>query len=213
VTVTVLTGARPGLLDDTLTHLPDGLVDTATVIVLVNGGDADTLAVCDRHRLAERGAKIATTDTLVGVGDAMGVLAGLVDTSSPWWLHLEDDWRFHTLDDTWLDAARLALRDPTVAQVRLRHHSEPVLATHMVTGQAIVWHPHPVGRVADAHLTLNPNLMRTVDAHRLWPSPGERAAQRVGHRSGLRRVVQLHPGAFHHTGGDESLRAVTGCAT
>lgn len=212
VTLTILTGSRPDLLDATLTSLADrapGLIESAAVRVLVNGGDPDTLAVADKHDL---GAATEITDSLEPIGPAVSRLAAwAADSGRPYWLHLEDDWTIATGHTGWLDEAIATLADhPSVSQVRLRHYTEPVLDRHMATGRRIAWRPHAMGVVAEAHWTLNPALMRTVDIGRVWPASGERHAQRRAHQAGMRTVVQHLPGVWVHIGGGRSLRLATG---
>lgn len=210
VVVTILSGMRPSLLDDTLTHLPDGLLASATVIALANGADEPTRAVYEAHRIEP-----LTTPTMLSLGDATSLLAEhALASGCEHWLHLEDDWRCVTLDDHWLDDARRTLNaEPDVAQVRLRHHSETTLTRHRVTRANLRWQPHRVGRVAAAHLTVNPSLVRTEQFASLFPIVGETDLQQRGHTAGLTTVVQHHPGVFIHTGDDLSLRAITGCPT
>jgi hypothetical protein len=211
VVVTILTGSRPELLNDTLVHLPWEVLETADrVIVLCNGGDDDTLNVISDHLRWRNDAEILTTDTLLPMGEAMGVLADAARGTARYVLHLEDDWRHITVDDGWIDDAKAALTDD-VAQVRLRHHGEMVRARHMVTNHLIRWRRHPYGLIAPAHLTVNPSLMRTDDWAKHWPATGERHWQQRCVAAGLTTVVQLHPGVFAHTGDGRSLREETGC--
>ena len=212
VAVTILTGARPDLLDATLTSLAErapGLLATAAVRVLVNGGDPDSVTVAEKHDL---GACVETTDSLEEIGPAVSRLAAwAADSGRPYWLHLEDDWVIATGHTGWLDEAIATLADhPSVSQVRLRHHTEPVLSRHMVNGRQIVWRPHVAGLIGEAHWTLNPALMRTSDIGRVWPASGERHAQRRAHQAGMRTVVQHLPGVWMHIGGGRSLRLATG---
>lgn len=217
VVVTVLTGARPGLLARSLAALratAPGLLDSAQVLVLHNGGDPATATALDRHRDV---VDHVTTcpPPIMSIGAATSQLAAAArDSGARWWLHLEDDWIAATLHDGWLDDAReVLLAHPGIAQVRLRHRSEATLTWHMVTRAPLVWTP---GRVAlhtrEAHWTCNPTLTRTSESARVWPAGSESRAQRRAHVAGLRGVAQLLPGVFVHAGGGgESLRQRTGC--
>jgi hypothetical protein len=210
VTITILTGSRPQLFDDTWTHLPGSLVETADrIVVLVNGADRETMAMADGLTTLPN-VIVLTTPEILPMGEAMGLLAA--HTKSPFWLHLEDDWRYVTTYDGWLDNAREILdSEPDVAQVRLRHSYETVLKRNQVTGKPLLWRPHRLGlRCDDSHLTTNPMLARTEQFEELWPCAGEKTMQRIARERHLTSVVQLHPGAFVHTGGSDSLRARTG---
>ena len=213
VVVTVLTGGRPALLADTLAAVrehADGLLDAAHVIALNNGGDDATREVLDGH--ADVIDEVRTTEPMLHVGPATSRLARAARTAGRrWWLHLEDDWRAHPSGD-WLDAAfRIFATDPQVSQVRLRLADEPVLSRHMVTRETIRWRDRDGYRITpDAHWTNNPALMRAAHAGDAWPSESERTAQRRWRAAGHRAVGQLVPGVFAHTGGEQSLRLVTG---
>jgi hypothetical protein len=211
VIVTVLTGRRPRLFDDTISHLPPGLLESARVFVLANGGDTPTLEVIEDLGLRQH-ATVITTHSLLSLGDAVTLLVDqFKGLPQPYWFHLEDDWRFVSFDETWLGAARAGLESPAVAQVRLRHTAESVLTKHMVTGRRIRWEPHHLGLIADTHLTTNPSLVRTVDATKMWPADGEKDMQRRAWAAGMRTVIQTHPGGWLHTGDMQSLRLETGC--
>lgn len=213
VLLTILTGERPVLLDDTLAsvreHAP-GLLETAHVIAIHNGGDRDTAAILADH--ADVIDRVDVLRRLIDMGPAVSRALRLARTVDRiWWLHLEDDWRAHDAGD-WLTAARRIFTvDPDVCQVRLRLASERVLLRHMVTHERLRWKDRDWYRVApDVHYTVNPSLVRLADAADAWPAPGERTAQRQWHAAGHRRVAQLIPGVFEHTGGDQSLRIAKG---
>jgi hypothetical protein len=212
VTITMLTGARPELFADTWNHLPRSLVQSADcIVVLVNGADVETLQFVEDHivPLGLNLVKLTTTE-IEPMGQAMGRFVDHVE--SPLWLHLEDDWRYVTTHDGWLNEARAVLADePDVAQVRLRHSSESVLDYHQQTRKPLNWQPHQFGMVSESsHLTANPMLARTDRWASLWPCVGEKAMQRTAVSKGMHRVVQLHPGAFTHTGDSDSLRGKLG---
>lgn len=211
VTVTILTGARPGLLTDTLQHLPMSLLETADEVVVLNNGDDSRTAdaLWGFFEGSEINVSFISTPRMLPIGEAMGVLAGMVQ--APYWLHLEDDWRFASCANTWLaDAKRLLDEHPNIAQVRLRHSSEPVLTRHQSDGSPIEWRRQFGAFVSNAHLTLNPSLVRSAEMIPLWPSASEGDWQRKAIEAGMRTVAQVSPGAFFHTGGSQSLREVTG---
>ena len=207
VVVGILTGHRPGLLERTLSSLPDGLLETAHVVVLHDGGDPETSRILERYQdtidyLEER---VHPSAKMYTIGENWSRLVDLCRDHGRYLLMLEDDWEYATLDHEWLTKARLTLEDPSIAQVRLRHHSEPVLERHMTTGRRIIWEPHQYGFGGHAHMTFQANLTRTADLGQWWPAIGERDAQKKALEAGLRYVVQLYPGAFHHIG-EMSLR-------
>ena len=207
VVLGILTGHRPAMLARTLDALPTGLLESAYVVVLHDGGDDETTAVLERYRatidvLRSKRRPDAKMDT---IGHNWSEIADLAADHGDYLLMLEDDWQHITLDTSWLDMARAALDDPDIAQVRLRHISEQTKAVHMATKEPIEWASHRYGYSAAAHLTMNPNLMRMDDVRRLWPADGERDMQRRGVALGMTCVVQLNPGAFVHIG-TESLR-------
>lgn len=208
ITITILTGRRAHLLERTLSSLPKTMLETcARVVLLNNGGDAETQRVAD-HWLAPRDVYLETDDFLP-MGLALAHLNEHIHTNLMF--HLEDDWDYATFEDTWLDDAREALEDQQVFQVRCRHAGEKTRANHMVTRRKIRWQPCRQGLVADdAHFTTNPCLIRTRDWTKLWPCAGEQTAMRAAWNDGLRKVVQLAPGAFVHTGENDSLREITG---
>lgn len=215
VVLTVLTGARPDLLERTLGSLAEfepGLLASATVIVLHNGGDQTTRPILARHDGHINA--VLTTDQLINVGPATSILAGeAVKSRQPYWLHLEDDWAATGDHPAWLNQARNLLDDhDEIAQVRLRHVTEPVLPRHMVTNRPLQWEDRGSWRFApDAHWTNNPALMRTWEAPLAWPAAGEREAQRRWHTANQHGVAQLDPGVFVHLGEDgRSLRKLTG---
>ena len=211
VTITILTGARPELFVDTWVHLPVSLTETADrIVILVNGSDEETMDAT--HDLVANHENVVrlTTPKILPIGEATALFTPHVE--SRFWFHLEDDWRYVSTYDGWLDDAKGILNDdPDVAQVRIRHSSEPVLGFNQVTRQPLEWRPHYAGMVSDdAHLTNNPMLVRTDQWKKLWPCTGEKTMQRKGRDAGLRKVVQLHPGAFIHTGDADSLRGKLG---
>lgn len=205
IAVTVLTGRRPQHLAVTvaaLAHGSPGLLETAHVTVLHNGGDPATADLLDGYPWINQ--RLSTT-TWLSVGQAVTKLVAAAG-QRPYVLHLEDDWSAATLDPGWLATAVAALADPRVGQVRLRHRGEPVRSRHMATGRPITWTPAGDGRwrTGVAHYTLNPTLMRRPDLVKLWPASGEREAMRKFLTTGL-HVAQLDPGVFVHTGADRSL--------
>lgn len=212
VTLAILTGHRPYHLASTLESLPESLLDSAYLVVVHDGADEATSEVLAEYEsvideLHEREHPYAPMWT---IGDNFGFIARQVQHVRPFVLVLEDDWECITLDTRWLDAARYALDDPSVAQVRLRHASDSVLGRNMVTRDPVRWGWHEHGAIAETHLTNNPALTRAVDLARVWPAEGEKEMQRNAWQAGLRRVVHLYPGAFRHLGDDTSMRKTLG---
>lgn len=216
--VTILTGRRPGLLRRQLAslalHAP-GLLDTAQVRILINGGDAETREVVSdlvRRRPNVRYDVQGHTEGIWKIGPATSHLARMAhETELPYWLHLEDDWEVATPHYDWFNEARAILQgDREVRQVRLRHITEPVLRQHMHTRQPITWRtadtPAATYLHSPAHWTFNPSLVRVADIPSIFPADGERAAIRNAHRRGLdSKIAQHAPGVFRHIGGDASL--------
>lgn len=199
VAFTILTGERPGLLADTLAHLPDEIKEKA--IVLVNKGVPEDFEVLDRHSM-----EYMQSDEKIITGDAVSMLfEKVVESGEKYWMHIEDDWRLAGLDQDWLKKGKKALE--TVNQVRFRHWSEKTLPHSMVTGNPITWDPVEGGLVAkEAHWTFNPTLMLVDQCKEFFPVTSERDAQRKAHAKGFDAVYQAYPGSFLHTGGDNSLR-------
>jgi hypothetical protein len=206
VTVAILTGQRPELLEQTLKSLPDWLWDQAQFIVFHNGADKATTDVLNQWdfdlRIYHRG-------DLLSIGPAVSMLMQhAAGTGTRYIIHLEDDWLFtgDPEDNLWLADAKRALESAKVGLVRLRQADEPTLKRNMVTRRPIVWKPVPgqgFNLSDNAHYTLNPTLMRIVDLP--WPATGETHAQRIFDALGW-RSAQLTPGVFRHIGGENSLR-------
>lgn len=208
IALTILTGARPALLEQTLasveTNLP-GLLDEAEVHVLVNGGDQPTCEVVERHR--RPGWNVTSVPgPIATIGQATSWCAAQAGTSDrPVWMHLEDDWEAHPGT---LDLALLILADhPEVSQVRLRYAAERRISINAVTRRRLVWQDHGPWKFSpDHHLTQTPFLMRTHDAKDAYPASGEPEAMRHWRDNGHRGVAQLVPGIFTHLGGQDSLK-------
>ena len=214
--ITILTGRRPELLRKQLGSLrinAPGLLETARVHVLINGGDPET-----REIVAAAGVHTPNLSYEVQsqevwkIGPATSHLARCAyDSAQPHWLHLEDDWEIVTPHHGWFNEARTILQtDSDVRQVRLRHITEPVLTQHMHTRQPITWrttdNPNSTYLHSPAHWTFNPSLVRTADIPSIFPVDGERTAIRNAHRHGLdRKIAQHAPGVFRHIGGGDSL--------
>lgn len=208
VTVAILTGHRPGLLQRTLESLPTWLWDDARFVVFHNGVDIET-----RKELEDWDFDVlikGRNGSPLPIGPAASILlrhAAVVDTL--YTLYLEDDWVFEPGSSNgtdWLiNGLRVLADDPKVGIVRLRQVVEPVQPHNMVTGEVIHWRTPGNGyRLSrNAHYTCNPTLMRTVDLP--WPAAGENDAQRKFEASNL-WTAQLVPGVFRHIGGQNSLR-------
>lgn len=214
--ITILTGGRPALLGRTLSslerHSPQVLAD-ARVVALVNGGDAPSVATVRERPWIDH------VDTWEGdvmeIGAAVTRLWETAQLSEARYLfHLEDDWG---CSGAWYDAAkRIFAREPKVGQVRLRRDvpqsavGHAVMRYHMVTGAPLHWEDRRAGhlryRVARAHLTFNPAVLRAELALGLFPCKSEQDAARKYHQTQL-LVAQARPGAFGHLGtGELSLR-------
>lgn len=194
LTIAVLTGRRPELLQQTLDSFVEHhshIWDDARRTVFHNSGDVETAEVLDRYvwhdrRIHEGG--------LLPIGEASQVLAGQVD--SEYVLRLEDDWQACPVD--WWDDA-VALLD-VAGQVRLRGSSEKVSPKCQSCRQPLNWQQHGKHRVSDhGHYTHNPSLMRTKDFLALFPYQNERVAGRRYHG---KPIAQHQPGVFTHLGGD-----------
>jgi hypothetical protein len=219
--VTILTGARPRLLDrmlGALTWRGDEVIRDAHVEILHNGGDAETTRVIDHYmpalaRLASVRVEMLT-GPLLSIGDATSRLAeSATQSRRRYHLHLEDDWRLDAPDTSWLALAVSILAvHPEVYEVRCREAARRAWATHAVTGAPIAWQDHEGWRSAEAHLSFAPTLRRTNTLAAIFPCEGEKDAMKRAHRAGLRVAAQLVPGVFEHIGDGESLRRRTGCA-
>lgn len=212
VVLTLLTGRRPDLfartVESALENAP-GLLEESLVVVLVNGGDADSLAFVERF--SDVIDRRLVTPRVRPIGRSVSTLSHWAGRSGRrYWLHLEDDWECRPVDG-WLDEAK-GLLLAGAAQVRLRRAEERVLDRHMVTREPLLWVERGDHRwSSDAHYTLNPSLVWTSSAEDAWPATGERAAQRRWHRRGMTVSAQHLPGVFAHIGQDRSLREATGC--
>lgn len=202
ITVTLLTGFRPELLNRTIANLRNyapGLLETAHVKVLCNGGDG-----ASAQFLAQQGwvdQFDAHSGIQLPVGAAVSrLMSDLPDR--PYLMHLEDDWELCTTYDFWLGSALIALEDENVKQVRLRHRGESVRDYNMSNGKKIIWERATSQYlIGNAHYTLNPSIMRTEDVLDIWPAHSE--ARAMHKFRGM--VAQLNPGAFWHIGKNQSL--------
>lgn len=209
LTVTLLTGRRPILLGRTLEALRahhEAVMGDAFILVLHNGGDVETSMVLEKYH--DLISLRVVSDRFLNLGAATSLLFDhAVQTGSEYLLHLEDDWE--ATPGLWYDQAARLLDDGTF-QVRLRHTDERVLPDHMVSKRPLRWTFWPDGyrTCPDAHYTLNPSLIRLDDIRLGWPAADERSAQRRFWKAGKRRVAQLVPGVWRHTGGVHSLRRI-----
>lgn len=201
--ITLLTGKRPKLLERTLDSVKKNQPELlkATWLVLHNGGDRETSEV-----LLDSGIplEIETSESFLDIGLATSLLFRLASSwKREYLLHLEDDWEASL--GIFLPRAKELLEE--AFQVRLRKASEKVLTRHMVTGRQLHWKPgFGAWLSTDAHYTLNPSLIRLGDLRFGFPASSEQHAQRKFHKAGKRKVAQILPGIFSHTGGSESLR-------
>lgn len=212
--ITVLTGMRPRHLTETALAFDaaaPGVLTSAYVIVCHNGDDKPTAEVIDEMPWVNERMSVGGS-SMISLGRAMSAISARVDQlslSMEYWLHLEDDWVAATAANHgwWMGEAKRVLDNhPDIGQVRLRHRSQPTHQRNIRTGVPITWEPLDEHSLVSgtAHYTCNPSLMRTTDTCLAWPASGEPGAIDRYARSG-RRVAQLSPGVFHHTGGDKSL--------
>lgn len=216
--LTVLTGRRPDLLRETLDSLAlssPGLLESATVFVLHNGGDKATQETLSSYRpfLDD----VETTDNLLPIPLAGAKCGSFAESSDrTFWMHLEDDWRSLGVHRGWLQASREILDgNQEVAQVRLRHHLEPVLKRHMVTSQPLDWKDNGHWLLSrNGHVTNNPSLRRSQHGSVGYPCRDEKDMQVNWMKVGLTSVAQLKPGEFVHIGqGPKSLKRTDGSGT
>jgi hypothetical protein len=195
--VTMLSGARPKLLDRTLSNLHDYII--ANMIGLANGGDKETIEVYKNY-----GVNPIVTPYLLPTGSATSFLADLAFSSKKgYWLQLQDDWDFITQDDMWLERAKKALQESH--QVRLRHFSDPVKQTHMYTKKPFKLKTSGCGKVGKMHWTFNPTLQKCKTIPSVFPNVSERDSQKRAVESNKSIVTQLYPGCFLHNGWEDSL--------
>lgn len=207
VCVTIVTGRRPQLLAATLDALQrntPGLLESAYVSVLHNGGDPDTQHVLDGCDFINY--RVMSADLM-----PVGVAAhAMLSTPPPgrFSLHLEDDWLACTTVPGWLDRARHVLdTDPQIGQVRLRHTGDRVMAKHMITRRPIGWTDGPAGHlVGVAHYTLNPSLMRSEDTPKIWDAQNSEQGAQIAFTGTGWKTAQAVPGVFRHAGDGQSLR-------
>lgn len=211
--VTILTGMRPRLLEtmlDSVIENAPGLLEEAFVSVHHNTGDRGTRDVLSRIRVDERNE----TDELLSIGKStshLALRAWRVREKRPWWLHIEDDWRMIPSTERWLeDAKAILLWGGDVAEVRLRHVSEPVTGTHRVTHERLSQEDFGWWRLMRWHPTFTPALRRSEVARKMFPCQTELDMQHRAFENGLTRVAQLVPGNFVHTGQAHSLRETVG---
>lgn len=204
LTVAVLTGQRPALLDRTLTsfltHHRD-IWDQAAKVVVHNTADPDSAQILDRYDWDRR---VDHHGPLLPIGQATALLDDEIrHTGSRYTLRLEDDWEAHPVD--WWDDAVALLGE--VGQVRLRRADETVSSRCLVCRKQTRWAGRP-HRVGHTHYTYNPSLILT-DLHlSIAGHANERDAMRRFHP---RDVAQHQPGVFSHIG-DHSLRTTEGAA-
>jgi hypothetical protein len=202
VTIAVLTGKRPALLEATLaalvTNQPE-LYAAAAKVVIHNTGDPETAEVLDRYVWDER---VVLKGKLRGIAEASQHLikaAALADRRHV--LRLEDDWLVSSRP-FYAEAAAL-LEDPelNVGQIRLRDASETVMVKHRVTKKPMIWRELDNGHLwaPSAHYTHNPSLMRTWDYAAMAGYTDEIDAARRFFEAGW-STVQHVPGAFVHAG-------------
>jgi hypothetical protein len=173
------------------------VVADAFVLALNNGGDWPTWEVLERFD--DLIDLTVATQKLLPIGESVSYLFKIAqELETEYLLHLEDDWE--------------AGLDGGIFQVRLRQADERVLPNHMVSKHPLRWTIWPDGyrTSPDAHYTLNPSLIRLEDVGKGWPASSEKQAQRKFWNAELRKVAQLVPGIWRHTGEVHSLRKLVG---
>lgn len=209
--VTIITGHRPELLEQTLTSLlasTPGLLETAFVAILHNGADTPTADVLERFDHLRIFDHITTSSATMHIGQAAAAMLG-TSPPRPYVLHLEDDWTCDGAPDGWYPSARQMLDDyPGVGQVRLRVNTEPVRRNHAITREWITWEEGPPGYyvATGAHYTLNPSLMRSADTPTVWVNPDSETGAQMRYDATGWETLQQIPGVFRHIGGGRSLR-------
>jgi hypothetical protein len=198
LTITVLTGRRPALLEQTLRSMVERQSEVwhmATRTVVHNGGDRETAEVLDGYLWDDR--KVLR-GRLRSIGEASQyLLKQAAQADNPYVLRLEDDWE--ATSSVWLDDAVAMLSRS--GQIRLRREDEKVMDRHRITREPIAWRTLANGHkwTPSAHFTHNPNLMRTWDAVSLAGYKDEVDAAERFHATGL-ASSQLVPGVFKHLG-------------
>lgn len=204
VTLAILTGMRPRLLRQTLDGLPDGMLDSAHVLTLHNGGDDATVDVLDDFDID---LKMTNLDGLWPIGKASShLLATAGAEKRPFVLYLQDDWLCRHDGDWLVDAMRVLDNEPRIGQVRLRLTNERAHIDHTsIHREKVRWaylNGHRISENGD--WTLNPFIARTEDV--LTSFTDEKDAMRQFHKTG-QIISQLVPGVFGHIGDKgQSLR-------
>lgn len=214
--VTILTGRRPAYLEETLRALESAVrtCEGAQVFCWINGADAPSVEVAAGFNWI---TQVERQQEFRPIGPNVSRLAEAARSSGlAYWLHMEDDWKAEG-DDGWIsDACSILDHEATVGQVRLRRADEPVSRSNLVSHRMIRWHPRPIFRrrgalkyrVARAHATYNPSVMRAGQAAEWMIASSEPEAMRKFHASKM-LVAQTYPGVFRHIG-EKSLRRQTG---
>ncbi|MCB1052033.1 MAG: glycosyltransferase [Acidobacteria bacterium] len=208
LTITLLCGGRPGLLNQTLAAFEQNIRGQVPfrALALVNAQDRESLAQleamgCWDIDWVEQGC--------LDIGAAVSRLWARVDDQAPFVFHLEDDWQTaRPAGEQFRQAIGLFNANPDLGQVRMRSVAEPVLSYHMVSGKRIEWRTDPSRRwksSVHAHFTFNPSVFRQSLLAKMFPVQGEAQAQKRFLAEGL-QVAQLLPGNFVHLGGSQSLR-------
>lgn len=215
LTVAILTGGRPELLTKTLESLVacgGARLRKWSIVALVNGADEASIRLLHGHFKGLPGLVVnAVPGAIRKIGPALSELMQIAQAvGRRFTLHLEDDWRCWCSPNIWLDRAAYVLdHDRNVGQVRLRSEREKVMSINMATGRRIRWsYASDHAYSPNAHLTFNPNLMRTEDLDKIYPCEGEIDAQAKFETLPNRSVVQILPGAFQHLGAHSLRRSL-----
>ncbi|KAA3657284.1 MAG: glycosyltransferase family 2 protein, partial [Calditrichaeota bacterium] len=209
--ITLLTGCRPNLLQQTLHALEAHmlpLLHSSYVVVLLNSDDTNSKAIIDKLTYVDK--CIMPSKSLLSIGKATSLLMQEISSNKivRYVLHLEDDWLLQSnKTQTIENACTLLAEQKNIGQVRLRLSAEKVLPYHMVTRKPIVWEPQgEFLHTTSAHFTFNPHLIRCSDIAHIYPCETEKEAQQ--HFLELRSATAQHtPGLFKHNGENgQSLR-------
>lgn len=203
VTVSILTGMRPELLEQTIISTREvcpGFLETAFVQVHWNTGDEATGRVLADHW--DVLDEVDVTESLWNISASTNSLADRALASErTYWMMLQDDFGALPGGGPWLDEAR-AFLDAGVAKVLLRRASDRVSNTHYYTGEKMPSRSLGAHRLYDFyHFTYNPALLRTEDLVHAFPTTGEGGSITKWHESRFPRdTIQMRPGVWTHLG-------------
>lgn len=206
VVVGVLTGGRPQLLQRTLaqtfSQLPRSKVH---LVVLINGGDEDTLRVVEGYYAGGQAGEQIVTPEMLPIGAAVSLMAKHLPQQGVYF-HLEDDWSVHADVTLHLCAAAELIRCTDAGHVKLRHFNDE--KTNLSRqGCAIKWEAPETWywRSNNASFTFNPAVTRMDIVHTVFDCRGEYDAQEK-YEAIAAPIVQMIPGCYIHADEGDSLR-------